>query len=87
MFGDDQKTVQEMRRSGGEQIKISIVHYTSHSSATADSKKKALVGDSNYAQIGDNIMTFDGCSGGVEVMQVPRSSQWRSQLMMSGFGC
>ncbi len=27
------------------------------------------------------------CSGGTEVMKVPRSSQWRSQLMTSGFGC
>lgn len=27
------------------------------------------------------------CSGDVEVMQVPWSTQWRSQLMTSGFGC
>lgn len=33
------------------------------------------------------LVLFFRCSGGVEVMQVPRSSQWRSQLITSGFGC
>lgn len=33
------------------------------------------------------LLLFFRCSGGVEVMQVPRSSQWRSQLIKSGFGC
>lgn len=33
------------------------------------------------------FMFFFRRLGGVEVMQVPRSYQWRSQLMMSGSGC